>query len=587
MATDHRSDAGPAVDTPSAAGTGGPAAPDAGTAQAGASGRLGPPRWLAYLFLLPALLLLGALVIYPILYSVWRSLFDRTGDVFVGVDNYADALADPDAVARLGGDLGVPALVPLIAVAIGLLWPTLSGRMGWGEWSLGAGLAALAAAIVAVLIAAPGALAPLRVSALWAVAVPTAVVALALLRPALERRVGWIAWAVAVVATPVAGLLLYTLFSSDQSVLVALRNNAVWVVVAPTVVTALGLVFAVLTERIAWRTAFKLIVFMPMAISFLASGVIFRLVYEQDPQRGIANAVITTIADAFGESSQYPEARPRPDGGLAEAPGGGFEAQAPAQVGGDPVLLPLVGLPPDQLPGDAAPAVAAQSAPGELTGTVWLDFTPGGGGTEGAVDGGEPGLPGMAVQAVRDGEVAATTEAAPDGTFAFADLPEGDYTVRLAPQNFTAAFGGVTWLGPGLVTPAIIAAYVWVWAGFAMVLISAGLAAIPREAQEAARVDGATEWQVFRRVTIPLLSPVLLVVFVTLVIYVLKVFDLVFIIAPGSVQQDANVLALEMWRVSFGGGNDQGMGSTLAIFLLLLVLPAMIFNIRRFRQEQQ
>jgi alpha-glucoside transport system permease protein len=53
------------------------------------------------------------------------------------------------------------------------------------------------------------------------------------------------------------------------------------------------------------------------------------------------------------------------------------------------------------------------------------------------------------------------------------------------------------------------------------------------------------------------------------------------------VQPDANVLALQMWKVSFGGGQDQGLGSAIGLFLLLLVIPAMIFNIRRFRREQQ
>jgi alpha-glucoside transport system permease protein len=155
----------------------------------------------------------------------------------------------------------------------------------------------------------------------------------------------------------------------------------------------------------------------------------------------------------------------------------------------------------------------------------------------------------------------------------------------LAASNFREPFGGVNWLGPTLVTPSVIGAYVWVWAGFAMVVIAAGLAAIPREVLEAARVDGATEWQVFRRVTVPLLAPVLAVVFVTLVINVLKVFDLVLIIPPGSMQDDANVLALEMWRVSFGGARDQGLGSALGVLLFVLVLPAMAFNLRRFRRE--
>jgi alpha-glucoside transport system permease protein len=120
-----------------------------------------------------------------------------------------------------------------------------------------------------------------------------------------------------------------------------------------------------------------------------------------------------------------------------------------------------------------------------------------------------------------------------------------------------------------------------------MVVIAAGLSAIPRETQEAARVDGAGEWQVFRRVTIPLLWPVILVVFVTLIINVLKIFDLVLVIPPGSSQDDANVVALELWRVSFGGAQDQGLGSALAVLLFVLVIPFMALNIRRFRVEQR
>jgi alpha-glucoside transport system permease protein len=177
-----------------------------------------------------------------------------------------------------------------------------------------------------------------------------------------------------------------------------------------------------------------------------------------------------------------------------------------------------------------------------------------------------------------------STTSAADGTFVLD--PEGaPAQIRLAESNFRESWTGVDWLGPTLVTPSIIGAYVWIWAGFAMVLIAAGLAAIPREALEAARVDGANEWQVFRHVTAPLLSPVLAVVFITLVINVLKVFDLVFVIPPTNTQDDANVLALEMWRVSFGGGRDQGLGSALGVLLFVLVVPAMIFNIRRFRRE--
>lgn len=441
-------------------------APELATgAQSTRAGRLGPPPWLALFFLLPALLFLGAFILYPIGFSVWRSLFDASGDRFVGVDNY---------------------------------------------------------------------------------------------------------------------IAIFT----DSGTFIALRNNVIWVVVAPMVVTIFGLIFAVLTERIRWATAFKIVVFMPMAISFLASGVIFRLVYEQDPDRGVANAVITTVQDTVAPRVGYPDAAPRDGAGLTEVDGG-LELGETVTPGGDAVLLPLVGVAPDDLPDDVAAAADPPSASEDaVTGTVWLDFPPGGGGTEGTIDDGELGLAAMEIEALQDGTVVATATSGEDGTFTLEGVDAGETTLRLNAENFTEPYRGLEWLGSTLVTPSIIVAYLWVWAGFAMVLIAAGLAGIPRDALEAARVDGATEWQVFRRVTIPLLSPVLLVVFVTLMIYVLKVFDLVLIIAPGGVQRDANVLALEMWRVAFGGGQDQGMGSALAVFLLVLVLPAMIFQIRRFREEK-
>jgi alpha-glucoside transport system permease protein len=186
---------------------------------------------------------------------------------------------------------------------------------------------------------------------------------------------------------------------------------------------------------------------------------------------------------------------------------------------------------------------------------------------------------------MRDGKVIATATTDSVGSFAFPGLVGDGYTVRLAGSNFTEPFRGLTWLGPDLVTPAIIGAYIWIWAGFAMLLISAGLAALPRETLEAARVDGATEWQVFRRVTVPLVRPVLVVVLVTLTINVLKIFDLIYVLPPESSQNEANVIALEMYRVSFGGGLDYGLGSALAVLLFLLVLPATLFNIRRLRRD--
>jgi alpha-glucoside transport system permease protein len=385
--------------------------------------------------------------------------------------------------------------------------------------------------------------------------------------------------------TEFVGVDNYVAAFTDDRTLVALRNSVIWVLVAPTLVTTIGLVLAVLTERIRWARAFRLVMFMPLAISLVASGIIFRLVYEEDPDRGLVNAAAVSVHDLFATASPYPGARQREGGGLV--PYGDAGALVTTEpVGAQAAIgLPITGFDPADLPEQTSAAVLPEPGPG-LRGLVWLDV----GGTPdrtGEVDAGERGMPDIAVEVVEAGRVVATVTTGDDGRFTVPDLTGGPYTVRLPAANFAEPFRGLTWLGPVLVTPVVISAWLWIMTGFAMTLVAAGLASIPRDAQEAARVDGATEWQVFRRVTVPLLSPVLLVVFVTLVINVLKVFDLVFVIAPGSVQEEANVLALQMWQVSFGaGGGDQGFGSALAVLLFLLVLPAMVFNIRRYKGER-
>jgi alpha-glucoside transport system permease protein len=384
--------------------------------------------------------------------------------------------------------------------------------------------------------------------------------------------------------TEFVGAENYVTAFTDDRTLVAMRNSVIWVLVAPTLVTTIGLVLAVLTEKVRWAAAFRLVMFVPLAISLVASGIIFRLVYDEDPDRGVANAVVVSVHDVFTPASPYPGARPREGGGLVVGPEGALVTSEPVGAR-SAVGLPVTGFDPAELPGRAAAAVPPEPGAG-LRGLVWLDV----GGTPdrtGEVDPGERGMPGVTVEVLEGERVVATATTGDDGRFTVPDLPGGPYAVRLPAANFAEPFRGLTWLGPVLVTPVVISAWLWIMSGFAMTLIAAGLASIPRDALEAARVDGATEWQVFRRVTVPLLSPVLLVVFVTLVINVLKVFDLVFVIAPGSVQEEANVLALQVWQVSFGaGGGDQGLGSALAVLLFLLVLPAMAFNIRRFRGDR-
>jgi alpha-glucoside transport system permease protein len=374
-----------------------------------------------------------------------------------------------------------------------------------------------------------------------------------------------------------------TLFTTDTLV-TAIQNNAIWVAVVPALVTAIGMIFAVLTERISWTVAFRTAVFMPMAISMFAAGVIWHIMDDKDPSKGAINATIGAVKDTFGSSgvlSAGQGSTPVLQGDTSR----GFVLRTPLRPG-QTAPLGLTAIPPTEVPAGARPAAPPRPQPGAITGTVWRDFKPGGG-RPGVVEAGESGIPGATVD-LRDsaGKVVASTKTNPDGSFSFAGLDPGTYRAAISPTTFEAPFTGVSWLGPKLITPSVMIAYIWVWAGFAMVVIAAGLSAISREVLEAARTDGATEWQVFRRVTVPMLAPVLSVVFITMIINVLKVFDIVLAVAPGSSQDDANVIALAMWRTSFAGVNDFGLGSAIAVLLFALVIPALALNIRRFKREE-
>lgn len=380
------------------------------------------------------------------------------------------------------------------------------------------------------------------------------------------------------------GLSNYKDIFTTDTLQTAIKNNVIWVAVVPALVTAIGLIFAVLTERVRWSTAFKTIVFMPMAISLFAAGVIWHIMDEKDPSQGTINATLEVVHDAFAGGGVLTAAQGSTPT-LRGSTRSGFVLATPLRAGST-ALLGLTAIPPAEVAADAPQAVTPSAGSGEIAGTVWRDFKPGGG-RPGVVEQGEQGIGGATVQLRdADGSVVQTTKSEPDGSFVFRDVGDGSFRAAIGSQTFDAPFEGVSWLGEDLITPAVMIAYIWVWAGFAMVVIAAGLSAISREVLEAARTDGATEWQVFRRVTVPMLAPVLSVVFITMIINVLKVFDIILSVAPQSSQDDANVIALAMWRTSFGGVNDFGLGSAIAVFLFILVIPVLALNIRRFKREE-
>ena len=246
-------------------------------------------------------------------------------------------------------------------------------------------------------------------------------------------------------STQFVGLKNYINIFTNRGVLEILRNNLLWLVLGTAATVFLGLVIAVLADRARFERVNKAAIFIPMAISMVGAGVIWKFVYEYRPagqtQIGLLNAMLTR----FG---------PQP--------------------------------------------------------IAWL------------IDSGV--------------------------------------------NNF-----------------ALIAVYVWMWTGFCMVILSAALKGVPDDVLEAARVDGANEVQIFFRVIVPLISPTIAVVTTTMIINILKIFDIVYVMTGGNF--GTNVVALAFYQQFFNFGNF-GLGSALAVLLLIVIVPVMLVNIRRFRAQE-
>ncbi len=125
---------------------------------------------------------------------------------------------------------------------------------------------------------------------------------------------------------------------------------------------------------------------------------------------------------------------------------------------------------------------------------------------------------------------------------------------------------------------------VWMQTGFAMVVLSAAIKAIPEEITEAARIDGASEFQVFRRIIVPSIAPTIAVVATYMVINALKVFDIVFVIG-GAETNKTEVIAERMIRWFFIL-NNSGRGAAIAVVLFVAIIPIMVWNMKRFREQE-
>jgi len=142
----------------------------------------------------------------------------------------------------------------------------------------------------------------------------------------------------------------------------------------------------------------------------------------------------------------------------------------------------------------------------------------------------------------------------------------------------------VSWLTePQINTLALIVVGIWMWTGFCMTVLSAAIKGVPAELLEAARVDGANEWTVFWQIRVPLILPTIAVVITTMIINVLKIFDIVYVMTGGNYGTEviANRLYIEMYT-----SYNTGRAAAIAMVLTVIIIPAIIFNIRRFRAQE-
>ena len=155
--------------------------------------------------------------------------------------------------------------------------------------------------------------------------------------------------------------------------------------------------------------------------------------------------------------------------------------------------------------------------------------------------------------------------------------------LNAAIQGIDSSFRPIAWLGrTDLANFALIAAAVWVWTGFCMVILSAALRGLDSEVLDAAKIDGANAWQTFWRIKVPIVWPTIVVVTMTMVVTVLKIFDLVLIMTNGGPRGATRILAFSMFTETFTNFKP-GYGSAIAVVMLILVLPFVIINLRQFK----
>ena len=318
------------------------------------------------------------------------------------------------------------------------------------------------------------------------------------------------------------GLANYNQMFAEPKFWEAMRNNMLWLIVVPAASTAFGLLAAQLTDRIKWGSIAKSLIFMPMAISFVGASVIFKLVYDARPAGNEQIGILNAVWMQFD---------------------GGFGSILFLKVA--PILI-----------------LAAFAAIVAYVG--WLLLRPVLNGKDNIVLKALRAMSGLislyfAVVALRN-----------ILDIIGMDLPYGQPQTWLTIPFYNNFF--------------LMVVLIWIQTGFAMVILSAALRGIPEETVEAAIVDGANPFQIFFKIKVPQIMPTIVVVWTTITLVVLKVFDIVFAMTNG--QWETQVLANYMYDKLFRA-NDWGVGSASAIIIMLLVSPILIWNVVQARKEMR
>lgn len=320
------------------------------------------------------------------------------------------------------------------------------------------------------------------------------------------------------------GLANYATMAGEPKFWESMRNNMLWLIVVPAMSTAFGLLAAQLSDRIRWGSIAKSLIFMPMAISFVGASVIWKLIYDTRPEGQAQIGLLNALWLQF-------------DGGI-----------------GSILLLKVL------------PALFLASLVAAFAYAGWLVARP------------------LVATPRREGVWAMMGRALGIAVVLFLIWELVTWLTGL----FTGTMPyGVpqTWLTlPYWNSYFLMIVLVWIQTGFAMVILSAALRGVPEDTVEAAIIDGANPFQIFFQIKVPQIMSTIVVVWTTITIVVLKVFDIVLAMTNG--QWETQVLANYMYDKLFRS-LDWGVGSASAMVIMLLVTPILVWNVYNARKEMR